>query len=36
MEIMSRNGVDDELLWKRLKEVRIGIDSLYDEKLLTV
>jgi hypothetical protein len=33
---MSKNGVDDELLWKRLKEVRIGIDSIYDEKLLTV
>ena len=30
---MARKGVDDELLWQRLKDVRSGIDSLNEEKL---
>ena len=30
---MARKGVNDELLWQRLKDVRSGIDSLYEEKL---
>jgi hypothetical protein len=32
-QIMARKGVDDELLWQRLKDVRSSIDSLYEEKL---
>jgi hypothetical protein len=30
---MNKQGVDDELLWSRLKEVRQNNDSLYEEKL---
>ena len=35
-EIMARKGVDDELLWQKLKDVRQSIDSLYEEKLMLV
>lgn len=35
-EIIARNGVDDELLWQKLKDVRKNIESLYEEKLMLV
>ena len=35
-DIMSKGGVDDAQQWNELRQVRVGIDSMAQEKLLLI
>jgi len=35
-DIMSKGGVEDAQQWNELRQVRVGIDSMAQEKLLLI